>query len=148
MATVDEWWHTRSLHELDPQQWEALCDGCARCCLHKLEDEETGELFFTAVRCRYLDGERCRCTAYANRVRLVPNCVRLDHHSVADFHWLPATCAYRLRARGERLPDWHPLVSGDPGSVHAAGISVRGRTISERDVHPEGYAEYIVTWVN
>ena len=145
---MDEWWHSKSLQELDPQQWEALCDGCGRCCLHKLEDEETGELFFTAVRCRYLDGELCRCRDYANRSRLVPNCVRLDCDSVADLDWLPATCAYRLRARGERLPDWHPLVSSDPGSVHAAGISVRGRAISELDVHPEGFAEYIVTWVN
>lgn len=148
MATVDEWWHDRRLQDLDQQQWEALCDGCARCCLHKLEDAETGEIFYTAVRCRYLDEARCRCRDYANRLRLVPNCVQLDRDSVADFDWLPATCAYRLRAGGERLPDWHPLVSGDPGSVHRAGISVRGRTVSERDVHPEAFAECIVTWVN
>ena len=145
---MDEWWHSRSLRELDRQQWEALCDGCALCCLHKLEDEETGELFFTAVHCRYLDPERCRCRRYPDRARLVPECVRLDRDSVADLDWLPATCAYRLRARGERLPDWHPLVSGDPGSVHEAGISVRGRVISEQDVHPDGFSEYIVSWVN
>lgn len=145
---MDEWWHNLSLSELDAGQWESLCDGCARCCLHKLEHAHTGEIFYTAVRCSHLDEEHCRCSDYANRLQQVPDCVRLERDTVADMDWLPATCAYRLRARGERLPDWHPLVSGDPQSVHDAGMSVRGRSISEEHVHPDAFAEYIVTWVN
>jgi uncharacterized cysteine cluster protein YcgN (CxxCxxCC family) len=147
MTVMEEWWHRKSLAELDEHEWESLCDGCARCCLHKLEDEETAEVFYTRVRCRYLDERSCRCTEYANRSRLVPDCITLVPERVAELDWLPATCAYRLRARGERLPDWHPLVSGDPGSVHAAGISIRGRAISDDFVHPDGYAEHIVSWV-
>lgn len=141
-----DWWH-KPLDQLSREQWEALCDGCAKCCLHKLEDEDTGEVFYTKVRCRYLDEQSCRCTDYANRSVLVPLCIALDDRSAADLHWLPSTCAYRLRAAGEPLPSWHPLVSGDPQSVHEAGISVRGRAISDEYVHPDGYDEHIVHWV-
>jgi len=142
-----EWWNTKALAELSPAQWESLCDGCAKCCLHKLEDEDSAEVFYTKVRCRYLDEEVCRCTDYANRSVLVPNCIQLDRGNVHALEWLPSSCAYRLRAHNQPLPQWHPLVSGDKMSVHEAGISIRGRAISDEYVHPDGYDEHLVTWV-
>lgn len=144
---MSEWWNTLPLAELDPQQWEALCDGCARCCLHKLEDEDSGEIFYTGIRCRYLDEQSCRCQDYRHRSLLVPQCIHLSPDNCGSLEWLPSTCAYRLRANQQPLPAWHPLVSGDPQSVHAAGISVRGRAISDEFVHPDGYDEHIVHWV-
>jgi uncharacterized cysteine cluster protein YcgN (CxxCxxCC family) len=142
-----EWWNEKPLDRLSPQEWEALCDGCGRCCLHKLLDEDSGELFYTRIRCRYLDAQSCRCSDYPNRLQLAADCVRLDAQSVEAMAWLPPTCAYRLRSQGEPLPSWHPLVSGDPASVHRAGISVAGRSISEEHVHPDGYDEHILHWV-
>ena len=147
MAAVAEWWQEKTLAELDSKQWEALCDGCAKCCLHKLEDEDDGEVFYTRIRCRYLDEKTCRCSDYANRSVLVPHCIKLEPGNVHDLDWLPSTCAYRLRARGEPLADWHPLVSGSADSVHRAGISIRGRSLSDEFVHPDGYDEHIVHWV-
>lgn len=144
---MGDWWQDTPLAELDREQWEALCDGCAKCCLHKLEDEDSGEVFYTKVRCRYLDEQKCRCTDYANRSVLVPNCIRLQVEEIDDLDWLPSTCAYRLRARGEPLPDWHYLVSGDRETVHSAGVSIRGRAVSDEFVHPDGYDEHIVHWV-
>lgn len=142
------WFDALPLEALDPQQWEALCDGCARCCLHKLQDGVSGEVSYTAVHCGLLDAQRCRCSDYPRRLQRVPECVSLDARGARDFGWLPASCAYRLRAEGKRLLAWHPLVSGDPESVHSAGISIRGRSISDEYVHPDGYDEHIVTWVN
>ncbi len=144
---MGDWWQDTPLAELDREQWEALCDGCAKCCLHKLEDEDSGEVFYTKVRCRYLDEQECRCTDYANRSVLVPNCIRLQVEEIDDLDWLPSTCAYRLRARGEPLPDWHYLVSCDRETVHRAGVSIRGRAVSDEFVHPDGYDEHIVHWV-
>jgi uncharacterized protein len=144
---VSEWFNTVPLDELNSRQWEALCDGCAKCCLHKLEDEETGEIFFTRVRCRYLDESSCRCQDYSRRSELMPNCIHLSRENARDLTWLPSTCAYRLRAAGDPLPDWHPLVSGDNASVHDAGISIKGRAISDEYVHPDGYDEHVVNWV-
>ena len=135
-ATTQEskpFWQHKKLAELTPEEWESLCDGCALCCLHKVEDEDTGALFYTNLACRLLDTDTCRCTDYSNRVKLVSDCLRLSADSTEAFEWLPETCAYRLLARGSDLPAWHPLVTGDPDSVHAAGISVRGRVRSERD---------------
>ncbi len=143
---AERWWE-QPLDSLDAQQWEALCDGCAKCCLHKLEDEDTGEVYYTRVRCQYLDEAACRCGDYANRSTLMPNCVHLDRKAVAEFHWLPATCAYRLRAENQPLPEWHYLVSGSRDSVHEAGESIRGWSISDEFVHPEGYDEYIIHWM-
>ena len=142
-----DWWHDKTLAELTPTQWEALCDGCAKCCLHKLEDEDSGEVYYTKIRCRYLDEKTCRCTDYANRSVLVPNCIALRPGELDALDWLPSTCAYRLRAAHQELPDWHPLVSGDVDSVHLAGVSIRGRAISDEYVHPDGYDEHIVHWV-
>ena len=144
---MSDWWDTLELVQLTEAQWEALCDGCARCCLHKLQDEDDGRIYYTSVRCRYLLEASCRCSDYPNRTRLMPNCMQLSPGVMADLDWLPPTCAYRLRGEGRALPAWHPLVSGDPESVHRAGISIRGRSISDEYVHPDGYDEYIVTWV-
>lgn len=146
MSVASEFWKTKSLDQLSTQEWEALCDGCARCCLHKLEDEDSGEVYYTGVVCRYMDAD-CRCTEYRQRNTLVPNCVWLRPEDVAAFHWLPSTCAYRLIAEGKPLASWHPLVSGDPDSVHRAGISIKGRALSEEYVHPDGYEEHIIHWV-
>lgn len=142
------WFDSLPLEALDPQQWEALCDGCALCCLHKIQDSESGEIHYTAVHCGLLDADSCRCSDYPRRLQRVPECISLDAQGAHDFTWLPASCAYRLRAEGKRLPEWHPLVSGDPQSVHRAGISIRGRAISDEYVHPDGYDEHVITWVS
>ena len=147
MAAVTEWWNRLSLQELDKDQWEALCDGCAKCCLHKLEDEDSGEVFYTRIRCQYLDEDSCRCSDYPRRSVMVPHCIHLDKGSVADLDWLPVTCAYRLRSRGEPLPEWHYLVSGSRETVHREGVSIRGRAVSDEYVHPDGFEEHIVQWV-
>ena len=131
--TTGRFWEDLPLEQLDRAQWEALCDGCGLCCLHKLEDEETGELFPTNVACKLLDRHSGRCSDYRHRRAFVPECVRLTPKLAATIEWLPETCAYRLRAEDRPLPDWHPLVSGDPDAVHRAGVSVRGWTVSEID---------------
>ena len=131
--TTDRFWETKTLAELDRGQWEALCDGCGKCCIHKLEDDETGELYPTNVACRMLDRRSGQCKDYRNRRAYVPDCVRLTVKNVFTTDWLPSTCAYRLRANGEKLPDWHYLVSGDREAVHRAGQSTRGWTVSEDD---------------
>lgn len=136
---------TLPLQSLTPPEWEALCDGCGKCCLNKLEDADTGEVEFTRISCRLLDGDTCRCMDYANRKSIVPECVVLTRRNLDDIaYWMPETCAYRLRHQGLPLPDWHPLVSGDPDSVHRAGQSVRGWTISELAVHEDDWEDYII----
>ncbi len=144
---MERFWEQKSLAEMSDAEWESLCDGCARCCLHKLEDADTGEVYYTGVRCRYLVEESCRCSDYPRRSELMSNCIDLKRHDVAALHWLPATCAYRLLSEGKPLYDWHPLVSGRPESVHEAGISIRGRAVSDEFVHPDGYEEHIIHWV-
>lgn len=131
----------RDLTTLDRGEWEALCDGCARCCVHKLEDEETGLLYATNVACKLLDRRNGRCLDYKNRMQQVADCVRLDKDNLGSLEWLPETCAYRLRAAGAPLPDWHYLITGDRESVHAAGQSTRGWTVSELEA---GDLEYHV----
>lgn len=130
-------WQNRSLDQLSSEQWELLCDGCGRCCLQKLKHPTTGKIFYTWVACYLLDIETCRCTDYDLRYILVPDCLSLHPDNIPKLRWLPKTCAYRLVAEGRDLPAWHPLVSGDSESVHTAGISVRGRAISEEYVHPD-----------
>ena len=132
MNSDDPWWE-KPLHALDRGQWEALCDGCGRCCLHKLEDEDTGELFPTNVACKLLDRRSGLCGDYANRRRHVTDCVQLAAGRLDALEWLPSTCAYKLRAAGEQLPRWHYLMSGSRETVHEAGMSTRGWTVSEVD---------------
>ena len=133
-AVSRPFWREKRLTEMSRAEWESLCDGCGKCCVHKLEDEETGELVPTNVACRLLDRRTGRCKDYRNRRAYVPECVRLTPEKLLQLDWLPSTCAYLLLAQGQDLPAWHPLVTGDPESVHAAGQSVRGWTISEDDV--------------
>ncbi|MEK9672402.1 MAG: YcgN family cysteine cluster protein [Rhodospirillaceae bacterium] len=128
-------WKLKSLREMNREEWECLCDGCGRCCLNKLEHELTGEILYTDVACRLLDPDTCRCANYENRKRFVPECQTLTPRLVDKLGWLPSTCAYRLLSEGQELYWWHPLVSGDPETVHYAGISVRGRVVSERDTN-------------
>ena len=146
MPTTAPFWETIPLAEMSSDQWESLCDGCAKCCLHKLEDEDDGQVYYTKVVCKYMD-DNCRCTEYQRRNELVPNCVWLKPDDVSSFHWLPSTCAYRLVYEAKPLPGWHPLISGDSMSVHEAGVSIRGRALSEEFVHPDGYQEHIIQWV-
>ena len=137
-------WRRKSLDRMTTEEWESLCDGCAKCCLIKLEDEDTGQVDYTDIACRLLDLGTCRCTDYPARARLVPDCVVLTPAKTARFDWLPTTCAYRLISEGKDLAWWHPLVSGDPETVHRAGISVRGRVVAEtRGDDPE---DRVVTW--
>jgi uncharacterized protein len=140
-------WRRKTLTQLTQQEWESLCDGCGRCCLNKLEDEETGRIYFTDVGCRLLDGETCRCRDYPNRTAKVKDCVRLTPRNINRIVWLPPTCAYRRLADGHDLYWWHPLVSGDPDTVHAAGISVRGKVgASEQEVKDDDLEDRIVSW--
>lgn len=138
---------TLPLERLTRSQWEKLCDGCGRCCLVKLEDEDTGAIHHTNVGCDLLDPATGRCRDYAKRKVKVPDCVRLSVSALKSIAWLPPTCAYRLRADGKDLPDWHPLLTGDPDSVHRAGVSVRGRVAaSETEVETEDLPQFIVLW--
>jgi uncharacterized protein len=140
-------WKTKSLAEMNRAEWESLCDGCARCCLNKLEEEITGKLYFTDVGCRLLDGETCRCRDYAHRHAKVPDCQQLTPENVTKIKWLPPSCGYRLVAEGKDLYWWHPLVSGDPDTVHIAGVSVRGRLSgTENEIADNQLEDYIARW--
>lgn len=133
------------LTDLSTAEWEALCDGCGKCCLNKLEDDETGEVAFTCVGCTLLDGETCRCVSYDNRHDYVPECVVLTPARIAEVsYWLPASCAYRLRAEGRPLPGWHHLICGDAEAVHRAGISLRGRIVSEAAIGEDEWENHII----
>lgn len=133
------------LKKLNAEEWEALCDGCGKCCLNKIEYEDNGELAFTRVACRLLDGQSCRCSHYAERHRYVPECIVLTRRMIKEVSWwLPGTCAYRLRAEGKPLHDWHYLISGDRETVHEAGMSVRGWSINELSLSEEDWEQYII----
>lgn len=128
-----KFWEQKTLSEMTQDEWERLCDGCAKCCIHKLEDEDTGIIYGTNVVCQYLNQENCQCTEYKQRSHLVPDCVTLSRDNIDDVYFMPNTCSYRLLAEGKPLPSWHPLITGNPNSVHEAGQSVKGKVVSELD---------------
>lgn len=138
-------WERKRLDQMSQAEWEALCDGCGKCCLNKLEDEDSGAVALTRVACRLLDDATCRCTHYDSRHQFVPDCIVLKPSNIDQhMYWLPQTCAYRLLHTGKNLHIWHPLISGTPDSVHAAGVSMRDRTVSEFDVAEEDWEDHII----
>jgi uncharacterized protein len=147
LAAAPPFWKQKTLEELNPAEWESLCDGCGRCCLVKLEDEDSGEIHFTDITCKLFNAKTCRCTDYAHRRRKVHDCIKLTPAKVRTLGWLPPSCAYRLIAEGRDLAWWHPLVSGSETSVHEAGVSVRGRVeVAETEVRLADYPGHIVAW--
>jgi uncharacterized cysteine cluster protein YcgN (CxxCxxCC family) len=140
-----KFWETVSLKDMSRPEWEALCDGCGKCCLNKLEDEDTGEVALTNVACRLLDDSTCQCSQYPIRHNFVPECIVLGPDNLdQNLYWMPETCAYKLLWTGQPLPEWHPLKTGDPNSVHAAGVSMRGRTVPEFEVADEDWEDHII----
>jgi uncharacterized cysteine cluster protein YcgN (CxxCxxCC family) len=144
MTSPNNFWKNKTLEELTPQEWEALCDSCGQCCLYKFQDESSGDLLITNVACRFLDIESCRCIAYPQRKSAMPTCVLLNPQKVLEVDWLPPTCAYRLIAEGKPLPYWHPLISGNQESVYVGGISVRGKVISESRVEMNELEKFVI----
>ena len=144
---MSEFWKTRSLDELTTEQWESLCDGCGQCCLVKLEDADSGDVFYTDVVCYLLDQDACRCGDYMQRCILVPDCVKLTPDNLQNLSWMPVDCAYRRLAEGRELAWWHPLVSGSSATVHESGASVKGKAICETEVDINDLEEHIVDWV-
>jgi uncharacterized cysteine cluster protein YcgN (CxxCxxCC family) len=137
-------WQRKKLHEMSQTEWESLCDGCGKCCLQKLEDEDDGMVYYTSVICRYMTDD-CKCSEYQNRHELVPNCVWLKPSDVENFFWLPATCAYRILAEGRDLPAWHPLVCGDPDIIHAVNISVQHMDlVKDNELPEEDWQDYVI----
>ncbi len=135
----------QALDSLSGEEWEALCDGCAKCCVLKLEDEDTLNVHYTSIGCRLLDDSSCTCTNYALRQMLVPGCVKVTKDNIGDIaEWMPKSCAYRLRHEGKPLPDWHHLITGDRNSVHRAGASVQNQTVSETEIDEDNYEDYII----
>lgn len=145
MSLRPRFWEDVPLSQMTPEEWEALCDGCGKCCLNKLEDADTGEVFFTRIACRLFDDASCQCANYAIRKSIVPECVVLKPETLDDIsYWMPHSCAYRRLNEGRKLAKWHPLISGDPNSVHRAGISVKNRTVSETQVPEDDWEDYII----
>ncbi len=141
-------WRSKPLEQMTPEEWESLCDRCGKCCLYKLEDEENGRIYYTNVVCSLLDFDSGRCTRYTERSRVVPGCLTLSPEKLPELHWMPGTCAYRLLAEGEELPEWHPLLSGDPESVQRAGVSVRSYAVPDSEVsNPDELHRYIIEWL-
>lgn len=137
-------WETKKLAEMSVDEWESLCDNCGKCCLHKLEDEDTGDIYFTSVVCNLIDLKTCRCTRYSERTRLVPECLDLKQHDFAEFTWLPSTCAYRLLTDGKPLPSWHPLITGTSESVQEAGVAISSYAMKESEV--DDLEDHIIEW--
>ncbi|MGZ0079322.1 YcgN family cysteine cluster protein [Methylomonas sp. YC3] len=138
-------WETKTLAQMSTEEWESLCDNCGKCCLNKLEDEDTGEIAFTSVACDLIDLETCRCTRYSERCTLVPECIDLKQHDFAEYNWLPSTCAYRLLTDGEALPSWHPLITGTRESVKEAGVSIGSYAVKESQV--TDLEDHIIEWL-
>lgn len=138
-------WETKKLSEMTTEEWESICDGCGKCCLNKLEDEDSGEIFFTSVVCDLIDLESCRCTRYSERTTLVPECLDLKQHDFAEYNWLPATCSYRLLIDGKQLPSWHPLISGNQQSIKEAGVSISSYAMKESEI--DDLEDHIIEWL-
>ncbi len=139
------YWERKALDRMSPREWEALCDGCGKCCLNKLEDEDTGEVALTNVACRLFDDSTCRCAQYDIRHQFVPDCIVLKPSNIADnLYWMPQTCAYRLVYEGRPLYDWHPLISGTAETVHAAGVSMKDATVPEFEIPEDDWEDYII----
>lgn len=147
MAETEPFWQTKKLAEMNEEEWESLCDGCAQCCQLKFKVAGSSKFVMTPVVCKLLDTDTCRCLSYEDRHRLVPDCVEISPDNVDSLYWLPDTCAYRLIANGESLLDWHPLIAGDSQKMQDLGVSVANRTISERDIHPDDLATQVIKWV-
>lgn len=147
MSDSEHFWEQKALAEMSHEEWESLCDGCGKCCLHKLMDEDDDTVYYTEVACKQLDITQCRCNDYPNRKTLVPDCVELSIEDIDQFDWLPKTCAYRLVKEGKPLPEWHHLITGDPKSIHKARQSIKGRAISEHVVYQEDLEWHIINWV-
>lgn len=144
MVAQEVFWRSKSLDQMTSYEWESLCDGCALCCLHKLEDEDTEEVFYTTVVCHLMD-DQCRCTEYEKRCELVPSCVKLRPEDVEEFHWLPPTCSYRLVYEGKDLPEWHPLLTGKGDSVIKAGASVLSvYEVKDNEINEEDFVDYVI----
>lgn len=144
--TDQPFWKTKTLKEMSDSEWESLCDGCGKCCLVKIEEEDTHELYFTGLHCKLLNSKTCQCSDYPNRKQYVPGCVKLTPDIVATVDWLPQSCAYRMVHEGKDLHDWHHLVSGDPTLVHKRGYSAKGKTVTEEGVSDEESFNYLIDW--
>lgn len=143
----EKFWEVKSLEDMTKQEWESLCDGCGRCCLNKLEDEDSGEIYFTNVACKLFDIEKCACTDYENRKNSMPDCMILSFDNQEALEVMPSTCAYSLLYRGKPLPEWHPLITGNKESVIEAGMTVTGKVLSEEYVHYEDLPEHLINWI-
>ena len=143
-----EFWETKTLEEMTQKEWESLCDGCAKCCLVKLEDYDTGEIFRTDVACKLLDINSCRCTDYPARQTLVDDCIKLDRENITSLQWLPDSCSYKLIDQGKPLPNWHHLLTGSRNTVHQVAASVKQFAVSELEVKDEEIEDHIIQWVD
>ncbi|MEO9862546.1 MAG: YcgN family cysteine cluster protein [Yoonia sp.] len=142
---ADRFWETKKLDQMNKAEWEAVCDGCGKCCLNKLEDEDSGEVALTRVACRLLDNETCLCTQYPIRHQFVPECIVLTPKTLEDnMYWLPRTCGYRLLSEGRGLYDWHPLIAGNSTAIHEAGVTMQGRTVPEFEVDEDDWEDHII----
>ena len=144
---MTKYWESKSLADMTAAEWESLCDGCGQCCLVKLEDSDSGDIFYTDVVCHLLDQDACRCGDYRQRCIVVPDCVKLTPANLDDLSWMPDDCAYRRLAEGRKLAWWHPLVSGSYDTVHESGASIRGKVVSELEVDTDDLEEHVVDWV-
>ena len=146
MAIQPDFWKTTPLSDMSPDEWEALCDGCGKCCVIKLEDVDDGTIYYTDIGCKQLDTSSCRCKDYSNRKAIVPDCVILKPDSLDALPWMPTSCAYRLINEGQDLPRWHPLITGNAQSTHDAGQSVKDKIFTEGDIAEDDYPDHIKNW--
>lgn len=145
---MTQFWQTKSLEQMNTEEWELLCDGCAKCCLVKLQDMDNDEIFYTNVSCELLDTESCRCSNYEGRHQVVDDCIKLDRENIHSLAWLPKSCSYRLIAAGQELPAWHHLVSGSRETIHSYGVSLQGQIVSELNVSDDDIEDHIIQWVD